>query len=295
MKKLFLTSALLFMLNHVEGGAPFHISQVVITTVNCSNAAQGANTLDFFVQGGTGPYSLTAQNGTPSEQNSSNGLFNPLTQTNTGPVIVTLSDSAGAVIEDQTFPLLPTAFSNITVTTNCPNELGYSITIYDLEGPGVLGATVSLSGPGGTRTSTELTDTFSNLTPGNYMLSIVPITGQTPGVCVVSLTIPVTIVKLPFSAIAKNTAVSQGSTLGELQVATLEGTPNFTFTLTGPLPSTRDDYTPTITGSTAIFSGLEGGFYTAEVLDSDECTVSTRAAVNFFKNHVANRIKLSYC
>lgn len=291
MRKLFFSIALMGVLT-VRAGTPFHIDNIEIETQNCVDGS-GNSVIDISVKNGTPPKKLEADNTNDSPQESIDGEFGVTLLDPLKPITIILTDSAGAQIT-QTFNVLPAAFENVDIFTQCPGTLKYTVSDF-VDGSGITNVRVRLVGEGQTRSSSKLEDTFTGLVPGNYILTITPVTSAiTPAACAKPFVVPIIIADLPFDLVARNTELSQGAESGALILTAVAGDFPFDFTLTGPLPSTNT-ITALNVGNVGAFSGLPGGFFAASVTDNLGCTVTKIVAVNFFVNAIANRIALAYC
>ena len=271
---------------------PFHVAVISSVPADSTKQTGDPSLLVISVGGGVAPYTLTATNTVNTPLNDPYGLFNVNLSDSSAPTKITLKDATGATLK-KTFNVPASSFSLINAYTLCTRTFSYEIILSDSEF--VKGARILLTGKGFRRISKNLKDTFSDVMPGDYTLTITPLcTSIKKAACGLPVILPITIPEFSFDVSAKNTVFSQGSNLGEVVLTAVGGMPAFSdFTLTGPLPTTSIIQPSEIEGAVSTFTQLEGGFYTASVTDNDGCTVTKQVTVNFFENAGRNRRALT--
>ena len=301
MKKILFSIALMGVFACSAGQQPVQIEELSISTADCTVAADTA-TISVSATGGTAPYTFTFPGTAPVVGTSA--TFNAIPGT-TNPAVITITDSTtpSAGVTTVNVGPLPSLFDTVSLS----GELGCSgVNLNYVVAPRAATTTlrsVSITSTNGfsrTITDGDLDATVPNLLPGTYTLVFTPASTVTglPAACSNALTVKFVIGFAPFALTSvRNTELSDGTTNGQV-VATVTGgtSPLTAATLTGPLPGLTviPGSIPTA-GNSATFTGLEGGFYTLTLTDSDSCTVTRLVTVNFFANALSNRIALAYC
>ena len=218
----------------------------------------GDGEVNVIVTGGTAPYFYYGSNGESHVDFATNYTFTGLSG---GFFEVTITD-AGLCTATRSISLVtPNSFDNVTVSTsnsNCNNNNG-SISVNIGAGtPGVYNYT--LSGSNGTLQvipNGNLSQTFQNLSSGNYAISI------DKGGCTYSGYTTITNVdKFTITALTINT--QYGLNNGQLSVSLSTGaTLPVSYKLTGPTPALTN-----VTQNSGYFQNLAPGNYILEVTDS---------------------------
>lgn len=244
-----------FPVTITQPSTPLSVSLIFKNNVGCAGGATG--NYKIIGSGGTGPYtySIDGVNFTPPN----NGNAFQTNNLSVGTYNVVVKDANGcmatlAIIITEPLPLSGT----ITAQTNAP-----------CTGPGT--GSVTVAGADGTPVYTysigaafQLSGTFSNLTPGNYTVTVKDANNCTT-------TVPVVILQpsTPTGSVLSQTDVDCfGNATGSLSFQGANGTAPYTFDVNGsgfgPNP----------------FNGLPAGNYVVTVKEANGCTGTFNATVN---------------
>jgi hypothetical protein len=226
--------------------------------------------LTFYISGGSSPYNYTLSNGEIQILISSQVTFTGLTS---GNYTLTVTDAGLCQTNFEAVLYTPNSFSVISTTKKdvfC-NQLGSITTSLQGGTPPYFYSLSANTGSITNRTTSLLTNTFSDLYYGDYLVSVRDINSA----CTYTETINL-VNNTNFSiSITSNTAtcnINNGSvTVGIYD----EFQPNLFYTY---YLSSGQRSTPT-TATSYTFSGLLSGIYTATVIDNTTCTVTAATFV----------------
>lgn len=235
------------------------IVQVTKTTPDC-NQYNGIITVE--VTGGTPPYSFAASNGQVSNATFQNTFS--VTGIPAGVYTITVFDSGLCSDSIQETLTTPNSFTTPTATISpayCGNAQG-SITLNFTSGVILNYTILNPNGSSNTGTMTQPSKTFSNLQPGNYVITMSSPTG-----CEYTQTYTVpNSQKFIINTSITGTTCSQNN--GILNVSLSPGTtdlfPPFTYNLSNNPVSTNQP-------SNKTYTGLSSGNYILTITDSQGC------------------------
>ena len=215
--------------------------------------------------GNTGSATAAGNNGTPGYTYAidgvtfqASGTFNGLTA---GIYTITIKDTNGCTITVSVTITQPSAVTGaITAQTNilCRGANTGSVTVAGNNG--TPGYTYSIDG-----ITFQASGTFSNLTAGNYTITVKDSKGCTVTVSV-TITQPATAVAGTISS--QTNVLCKGGNTGSVTITGLNGTPGYTYSI--------DGITFVASGT---FSNLIAGNYTITIKDSNGCTATVGVTI----------------
>ncbi|MFM2266955.1 MAG: hypothetical protein RL757_396, partial [Bacteroidota bacterium] len=229
-----------------------------ITNVACFGASTGAISVATTGGAGSYTYSWTGPNSfTASTQN--------ITGLATGSYVFTIRDGAGCSVTS--LPLLVSQpASALTVGSPTVTNVGCF---------GGNNGAISVAGTGGTapytyswtgtNAFTSSSQNISNLSAGNYTVTVRDANGCTVSSTAISVSQPAS---LPNIGSPTVTNLTCGGTTGSIVIAPSGGTAPYTFAWTGP---------NSFTASTQNISNLSAGDYTVVVRDANGCSMTSGA------------------
>ena len=227
--------------------------------------------LTFYTSGGSSPYSYNLSNGDTQILISNQVTFTGLSS---GDYTLTVNDAGLCQTSSEVSLYTPNSFSIISTTKEdvyC-NQLGSITTRLQGGTPPFFYSLSANSGSITNRTTSLLTNTFSNLYYGNYVVSVRDINSActyTENITLVNNT------NFSISVIGNTSTCTNNN--GSVTVGIYEEfQPNLTYTYY--LSSGQRSVQTSATSYT--FTGLPTGFYTATVIDNTTCTITADTFVS---------------
>jgi large repetitive protein len=234
--------------------AVLNVNNITITNPACNTSTNG--TIQLSMIGGNPAYTYTLN---PGAITSSSGSFNNIAA---GNYTISITDSKGCTRSTTATLVLPTPViwsgNNAVINVLCNNAATGGISGTAAGGTG--GKTYSIS-PGGNSNSTG---NFNNLAAGTYTVIATDTKGCTTSkVVTVNQTNAITINTISTTAASCNPGADGGAIFNASN-----GTPTYTFTLN-----------TNVTNTSGLFTNLNAGIFTVNVVDANGCTQSTTAIV----------------
>jgi hypothetical protein len=252
----------------VANSSPLAVISYTNVLPTCFNTD---GSLTFYISGGSSPYSYNLSNGDTQVLISNQVTFSGL---NSGNYTLTVTDAGLCQATSEVYLYAPTSFTLISTTKEdvyC-NQLGSITTRLEGGTPPFFYSLSASSGSITNRTTSLLTNTFSGLYYGDYVISVRDINSA----CTYTENITL-INNTNFSiSVTTNTSTCTNNN-GSVTVGIYESfQPNLTYTYY--LSSGQRSVQTSATSYT--FTGLPTGFYTATVIDNTTCTVTADTFVS---------------
>jgi gliding motility-associated-like protein len=231
------------------------------TMVLCNGESTGS--INLTVSGGTSPYTFDWSNDGTGDFNDTEDL----SALPAGSYTVVVNDTNGSIGScnasttiNITQPALPLSVV-LTSQTNILCNGGATGAISVTASGGTPNYTYSWTGPNGFTSNTE---DPTGLVAGAYTLTVTDANGTTGG-CFATLPVTLTQPALPLSVVltSQTNILCNGGATGAISVTASGGTPNYTYSWTGPNGFTSNTEDPT---------GLVAGAYTLTVTDANGTT-----------------------